>query len=331
MPRGDAALEGSLARAPAAALSRTARCSSAGGWQGGKRLYEDEDDAIWRAMLESNLETARVALQALLPGMVERRRGSIVAVGSRAAARPWESANAAAYAAAKAALVGLIKAAAAEVLNDGVRLNVVHPSTIDTAANRSAMPKADSSKWVSPESLSGVIAFLLSDAARDISGAEIPVYGRVRGLSYQYFSTLICPGLRWRCLRSPRASSSCRHVLNHRRVAAEHDVRARRIEGRARASFERAVGEGGGEAAVQHIACRWLAAHDGYPNETALVLGRKLGELVLVSRAAPLLARRAPPPAAQSAARISGERSIERNGPRPVPVANSHSSSASGT
>ncbi|HVJ15581.1 MAG TPA: SDR family NAD(P)-dependent oxidoreductase [Polyangiaceae bacterium] len=151
----------------------------AGGWKGGKRFHEDESGEIWRAMMESNLETARVALHALLPGMVERKRGSIVVVGSRAAARPWESANAAAYAASKAALLGLVKAAAAEVLADGVRLNVVHPSTIDTAGNRAAMPKADFGKWVTPESLSGVVAFLLSDAARDISGAEIPVYGRV--------------------------------------------------------------------------------------------------------------------------------------------------------
>ena len=104
---------------------------------------------------------------------------SEIVVGSLAAARPWQSAKAAAYAATKAALVGLIKAVAAEVLNDGVRVNALHPSTIDTAANRSSMPDADHSKWVSPESLSGVIAFLLSDAARDISGAEIPVYGRV--------------------------------------------------------------------------------------------------------------------------------------------------------
>jgi NAD(P)-dependent dehydrogenase (short-subunit alcohol dehydrogenase family) len=111
--------------------------------------------------------------------MVQRQRGSIVVIGSRAAARPWESANAAAYAAAKGGLLALVKATAAEVLADGVRLNVVHPSTIDTAANRSAMPNADFGKWVSPESLSGVIEFLLSDAARDISGAEIPVYGRV--------------------------------------------------------------------------------------------------------------------------------------------------------
>ena len=149
-------------------------------------------------------------MQALLPGMVERRRGSIVVVGSRAAARPWESAKAAAYAAAKAALVGLVKATAAEVLDDGVRLNVVHPSTIDTAANRASMPKADFTQWVSPESLSGVIAFLLSDArSRHLPGrARSRFYGRVGDLSYQYFSMDMCPGLRWRCLRSPRASSS---------------------------------------------------------------------------------------------------------------------------
>jgi NAD(P)-dependent dehydrogenase (short-subunit alcohol dehydrogenase family) len=151
----------------------------AGGWKGGKRFYDDPDGATWRAMIESNLETARVALQALLPAMVERKRGSIVVVASKAAARPWESANAAAYAAAKAGLLALMKASAAEVLADGVRLNAVLPSIIDTAANRASMPKADFDKWVSPASLGGVISFLLSDASRDISGAEIPVYGRV--------------------------------------------------------------------------------------------------------------------------------------------------------
>ena len=67
---------------------------------------------------------------------------------------------------------------AAEVLAQGVRLNLVLPSTIDTEANRKAMPDADVSGWVTLESLSGVIAFLLSEVARDISGAAIPVYGR---------------------------------------------------------------------------------------------------------------------------------------------------------
>src|SRR4051812_34960111 len=65
----------------------------AGSWDGGKKLHEDTGDAVWRSMLQSNLETARVALQALLPGMVTRKQGSIVVVGSRAAERPWESAG----------------------------------------------------------------------------------------------------------------------------------------------------------------------------------------------------------------------------------------------
>lgn len=149
----------------------------AGGWKGGTPFH-DSDDATWRAMLDSNLETARRTLSALLPRMVERRHGSVVLVGSRAAVRPWESAGAAAYGASKAALVALTQAIAAELVSDGVRLNLVLPSTIDTPANRAAMPSADATRWVAPESLADVISFLLSDAARDVSGAALPVYGR---------------------------------------------------------------------------------------------------------------------------------------------------------
>jgi NAD(P)-dependent dehydrogenase (short-subunit alcohol dehydrogenase family) len=151
---------------------------AAGAWRGGKKLHEETDDAAWTAMLAANLETARVSLQALLPGMVERKRGSIVLVGSRAAERPWESAKAAAYAASKAAVVALAGAVAAEVRQAGVRVNVILPSTIDTPQNRASMPKADVSRWVTPESIADVAKFLLSDAARDISGAVIPVYGQ---------------------------------------------------------------------------------------------------------------------------------------------------------
>ncbi len=150
----------------------------AGTWQGGKRLFEAGADAIWSTLMSANLETARVSLQALLPRMVTAKAGSVVAIGSRVAARPWEGAHAAAYAASKAALLALVQASASEVLADGVRVNAVLPSTIDTPANRAAMPKSDASEWVSIASLSGVIAFLLSDAARDISGAALPVYGR---------------------------------------------------------------------------------------------------------------------------------------------------------
>lgn len=150
----------------------------AGGYAGGNRFFEANAESDWQRMLDQNLESARGALQALLPGMVAARRGSIVLMGSRAALRPWESRGAAAYAASKAALVALAQAVAAEVVEDNVRLNVVLPSTIDTEANRRSMPNADPSRWVSRESMCEVIGFLLSDAARDVSGAAIPVYGR---------------------------------------------------------------------------------------------------------------------------------------------------------
>jgi len=150
----------------------------AGTWRGGARLFEAGGDAIWNTVMSANLETTRVALQALLPRMVASKYGSIVAIGSRSAPRPWEGARAAAYAASKAAVLALVQATAAEVLADGVRINAVLPSTIDTPANRAAMPKHDPSQWVSVESLAGVIEFLLSNAARDISGAAIPVFGK---------------------------------------------------------------------------------------------------------------------------------------------------------
>jgi NAD(P)-dependent dehydrogenase (short-subunit alcohol dehydrogenase family) len=150
----------------------------AGGWQGGARFHES-NEATWNGMFNANLDTAAVAMHALLPLMVEAKHGSIVAIGSRAAVRPWESSGAAAYASSKAAVVALVKTVAQEVLADGVRLNVVLPSTLDTPANRSAMPDADPSRWVTTQSLAQVIEFLLSDAARDVSGAELPVYGRV--------------------------------------------------------------------------------------------------------------------------------------------------------
>jgi NAD(P)-dependent dehydrogenase (short-subunit alcohol dehydrogenase family) len=152
---------------------------TAGGWQGGAAFHTAEADALWDKMLSVNLETARRSLHALLPGMVERGRGSIVVIGSRAVERPWESAGAAAYAASKAALVALARTVAAEVVASGVRVNAVLPSVIDTPANRKAMPKADPASWVSARSLAKVVNFLLSDDSRDVTGASLPVYARV--------------------------------------------------------------------------------------------------------------------------------------------------------
>ena len=150
----------------------------AGGWSGGRSFHEERGEDVWRRMLDDNLESARRALRALLPRLVAQRAGSVVVVGSRNVERPWSGAGAAAYTVAKSAVVALARVVASEVLAVGVRVNAVLPSTIDTAQNRAAMPEADPSRWVAPESLAAVIEFLLSDASRDVSGAAIPVYGR---------------------------------------------------------------------------------------------------------------------------------------------------------
>lgn len=150
----------------------------AGGWAGGKPVHESTDETAWKSMMATNADTAYRALHALLPGMVAAKHGSIVVVGSRAVERPWTSAGAAAYAASKGAVVTLAQAIAAEVIEHGVRVNAVLPSTMDTPANRKAMPDADTTKWVSLPSAAGVIAFLLGDDSRDVSGAVLPLYGR---------------------------------------------------------------------------------------------------------------------------------------------------------
>jgi NAD(P)-dependent dehydrogenase (short-subunit alcohol dehydrogenase family) len=149
----------------------------AGGFAGGKSFHE-ADEQLWAQMMERNLATTQASLRVLARELVQQKNGSIVLVGARPAVRPWEGKNMAEYTTSKAAVVALAQAVASEVLEHGVRVNVVLPSAIDTPANRTSMPNADFSRWVSVESLSGVIAFLLSDDARDISGAVIPVYGR---------------------------------------------------------------------------------------------------------------------------------------------------------
>jgi NAD(P)-dependent dehydrogenase (short-subunit alcohol dehydrogenase family) len=150
----------------------------AGGWDGGAPLHAAKDDTGYAKMIALNVDTVYRALRALLPSMVEAKHGSIVVVGSRAVERPWTSTGSAAYAASKAAVVTMAQTVAQEVLEHGVRINSILPSTMDTPANRASMPSADPTRWVSLESASQVIAFLLSEDARDVSGAALPVYGR---------------------------------------------------------------------------------------------------------------------------------------------------------
>jgi|CZKS01.1.fsa_nt_gi NAD(P)-dependent dehydrogenase (short-subunit alcohol dehydrogenase family) len=146
-----------------------------GGFGGGQPVAETPDET-WDKMLGLNLRSAYTIFRAVLPGMLKAGKGRIVAVGARAAIEPI--ANFAAYSVSKAALVALVKTVALEVKDSGITANVVLPSVIDTPANRAAMPAADASKWVTPESIAGLLVWLVSDAARDVNGAAIPIYGR---------------------------------------------------------------------------------------------------------------------------------------------------------
>lgn len=130
-----------------------------------------------RGQLELNLVTAFLVVKHALRRMKQGGYGRIVAVGSRAAVEP--AAGLAAYSAAKAGVVALIKSVAEETRTLDITANCVLPSVIDTPANRAAMGDADAAKWVTPERLAESIAFLASEAAGDLRGATLTVYGRV--------------------------------------------------------------------------------------------------------------------------------------------------------
>lgn len=135
------------------------------------------DPATWDLLYTMNLKTALHVCRASLPHLLGRQHARIVNVGAGAAAKA--AAGMGAYAASKAAVLRLTEALAEETKDKGVTVNAVLPSIIDTPANRKDMPEADFSRWVAPEALADVIAFLLSDAARAITGAGIPVTGRL--------------------------------------------------------------------------------------------------------------------------------------------------------
>jgi NAD(P)-dependent dehydrogenase (short-subunit alcohol dehydrogenase family) len=132
--------------------------------------------ATWDRMMALNARSAflifNAALEASQQGVLRR----LIAVGSRAGVQA--SPNAIAYAVSKAALHALVANLSASVADKGIAVNAVLPGVIDTEANRKAMPGADFSKWVTPESIAETLVWLASDAASDTSGALLPVYGR---------------------------------------------------------------------------------------------------------------------------------------------------------
>jgi NAD(P)-dependent dehydrogenase (short-subunit alcohol dehydrogenase family) len=146
-----------------------------GGFSEGGRIHETPI-ADFEAQLRLNLRPTYLATAAALPTLMAQGGGSIVCVSTRAALRPFPGASG--YITAKAAVLAFVDAAAAEYKKDGIRVNAVLPSIIDTPANRAANPDGKFDNWVQPREIAEVIAFLCSDAAAVTSGAHVPVYGR---------------------------------------------------------------------------------------------------------------------------------------------------------
>jgi NAD(P)-dependent dehydrogenase (short-subunit alcohol dehydrogenase family) len=150
-------------------------CNIAGGFRMGPPVHETPDED-WDFLLGLNTKSVVHAVRAVVPGMSASGGGRIVSVAANAALKGV--AGMAAYCASKDAVIRITEAMAAELKDKGINVNCVLPSVIDTPENRAAMPDADPGRWVSPDALAEVIAFLASDGARAINGAAIPVVGR---------------------------------------------------------------------------------------------------------------------------------------------------------
>ncbi len=149
--------------------------NTVGAYRGGTPLVEDEL-ASWDFVFAVNLRTTLLTCRAALPPMLRQGGGRIINTISRNAFAG--AAGAAAYSAAKAAVLRLSESLAQEAKDGGVNVNCIVPGTIDTPQNRAASPSADHSRWVDPRAIADVAVFLASDAARAVTGAALPVYGR---------------------------------------------------------------------------------------------------------------------------------------------------------
>ncbi len=149
----------------------------AGGFTMGQGVHQSDFAAALDHMLDLNVRTVVNSTAAVVPAMLAQGGGVVVNVGAASAGQG--AAHMGAYAASKSALARLTESLSAELKGQGVRVNAVLPSIIDTPANRAAMPEADHTRWVAPGALAEVIGFLSSPAARAVHGVSLPVVGLV--------------------------------------------------------------------------------------------------------------------------------------------------------
>jgi len=131
----------------------------------------------WDLLYRVNLATAVNASRAAMPVLSKSSAGRIVNIGAAGALKASKGMGA--YAASKAGVIKLTEALAEETKARGITVNAVLPSIIDTAANRADIPNGKFDTWVRPEQIADLIVFLLSDRASAITGAAIPIVGRV--------------------------------------------------------------------------------------------------------------------------------------------------------
>ena len=145
-----------------------------GGYIGGKSVTE-LDEKEWDLMMNMNLKSAFLISKNVIPQMISSKNGKIIHISSRSGLK--SSGYDSAYAASKSGLIRLVESLSEEAKELHINVNCIMPSTIDTEANRIAMPDADHSIWVKPQDLANIVLFLCSEDAKAITGAAIPTYG----------------------------------------------------------------------------------------------------------------------------------------------------------
>ncbi len=178
LEKADVTRQGEMDRVVREVLGRSGRIdilvNTVGGYMAGS-VVDTPDEAFERAMA-LNLKGAFLSCKAVIPAMLAQNRGKIVNVSTRTALKGEEEAFL--YSASKSGVNRLTESLAEELMEVNVQVNCVMPSTMDTPANRQAMPKSKFDRWVKTDQVARVIRWLCSEEADPISGAAIPVYGR---------------------------------------------------------------------------------------------------------------------------------------------------------